>query len=81
VNTRERPDLYDIYEDVPEDGMVTARIEIVRYITPDADVLLYQATDQRGDHLPLVEALGVLRLTEDTVIKDRMGDDDDEACD
>jgi hypothetical protein len=45
----------------------------------DDDVVDYvDASTPDGDDLPLTEALGMMRLAEDTLIRDRMGDDDDE---
>lgn len=60
--------------DIPADAMLLSRVEIVRYLDGDDDVTVSQAVDGQGDVLPLVEALGLLRLTEDTVIRQRMGE-------
>lgn len=34
------------------------------------------ALDNQGDDMPLTEALGMLRLAEDTLIRVRMGEDE-----
>jgi hypothetical protein len=57
---------------VPEVG----RIEIVRTLTEDGLTDLAQAVDGEGEDLPLTEALGMLRLAEDTLIRVRMGETD-----
>lgn len=63
-------------DDEPPAGMETARITIIRRITDD-DLLDYvAAVDPEGEDLPLTEALGMMRLAEDTLIRDRMGEDE-----
>lgn len=58
------------------DGQVLATITITKVLTED-DVLIYvDATlpDSDGD-LPLVEALGMMELSKDTLIRQAMGED------
>lgn len=57
------------------DGMEVARITIVRTLTDDDVVDYVIATDTNGDDLPLTEALGMMRLAEDTIIRERMEDE------
>lgn len=53
------------------EGMEVARVTISRRMTPD-DVVDYVTTeDPQGEDLPLTEALGMLRLAEDTIIRER----------
>lgn len=61
-------------DDEPE-GIESARITIVRRITADDVLDQVHALDGQGDDLPLTEALGMLRLAEDTLIRERMGED------
>lgn len=58
--------------------MITARIEIIRFLTEDSDVLVWSGVDGSDEDLALVETLGMLRLTEDTAIRELMGDDGDD---
>lgn len=51
-----------------------ARILIVRTMTEDDILDAVEATDPDGEDLPLTEALGMLRLAEDTLIRERMGE-------
>lgn len=55
------------------EGIKTARITIVRTLTEDDVIDEVTAVDGEGDDLPLTEALGMLRLAEDTVIRQRIG--------
>lgn len=60
-------------------GYILGRIEILRMFTDDGeDQIAVSSVDGAGDHLALVDALGMLRLAEDTVIRVAMegGDDD-----
>lgn len=50
------------------------RVTIVRTLTDDDVVDYVHATDGEGNDLPLTEALGMMRLAEDTLIRQRMGD-------
>lgn len=63
-----------------DEGLEVARITITRNIDPDGrDVTWCQAVDPQGEPLGLVESLGLLRLAEDTVIRqamDETGDDE-----
>ena len=56
------------------DSFESARITVVERVTDD-DVTVDVEYD--GD-LPLVHALGLLRLAEDTIIRERMGEVPDE---
>jgi hypothetical protein len=68
-----------LVDQLDESEVLLARIEIVRYLDKDgADLVMYRADDPSGDDLALTETLGMLRLTEDTAIRDRFdapGDD------
>lgn len=65
---------YSLLDDIPEDCLLAARIEIVRFIKPDgSDEIYYQALDSSADvNLPLVELLGMLRITESIAIHERL---------
>jgi len=57
-------------------GMRVALITIERRATPDGDLADWvEAVDGDGDDLALTEALGMMRLAEDTLIRDRMDGD------
>jgi len=46
-----------------------SRIVIERYLSDDgADVVEYQASSPDGNALPVIETLGILSLTEDSVL-------------
>ena len=63
--------------DAPEDGMVIATVTITRVMTGE-DIIDHVAVSQAdGCELGLAEALGMMRLAEDTLIRARMDDDDD----
>ena len=57
--------------------MRVATVTITRYLTDDDDIIRVEAVDVSGENLPLVEALGLLRFAEDSVIRDRMEADAD----
>ena len=63
------------------EGMEIGRIVILRLMREDDIVDHVSATDNDGDEMPLAEALGMMRLAEDTLIRARMRsfpeDDDD----
>ena len=54
--------------------MRLATVTITRDLTDEDDVIRVEAIDASGDDLPLVEALGLLRFAEDSVIRGRMGE-------
>jgi hypothetical protein len=56
------------------DDVRIATITITRDLTVDHDVIRVEAVDASDEDLPLVEALGLLRFAEDSVIRDRMGE-------
>jgi hypothetical protein len=59
-----------------------ARIEITRTLDSDgSDSVWVSSTDENGETLPLVIALGMLRLAEDTVMRICAGEFDDEDPD
>jgi hypothetical protein len=62
-------------EELPE-GQVLGRVEIVRTMTEDGLIDSARAADPAGEDLPLAEALGMMRLGEDTLIRERMGETD-----
>ncbi len=52
-----------------------SRIEIVRVLTDDGQDQVWSTTrDPQGQPLPLVESLGMLRLAEDSLIREAMGE-------
>lgn len=58
-------------------SMEVARIEVIREITEAGEDLIWSTTRDADDNpLPLVEALGMLRMAEDTVIRESMGEID-----
>lgn len=54
--------------------LTVATITIVRVLGDDGDNVYCESVDPSGESLPLVEALGLLRLAEDTVIRQAMGE-------
>jgi len=71
--------MHDIPDgDIPPDAVITARIEIVRYFTAsdthhsDITALRHWQGDEEGDDVPLIELLGLLRVAEDTAIRQAM---------
>lgn len=61
------------WEDV---GIETARVTIIRHLTEDNLLDVVTAVGSDGNDLPLTEALGMMRLAEDTLIRERMGEDE-----
>ncbi len=59
------------------DGIEVARITIIRTVTEDDVIDNVHAHDSHGDDLPLTEALGMLRLAEDTLLHPPEEDEDD----
>lgn len=56
-----------------DEGLLMARITIERHLMPNEDIVDSVTTeDSNGDDLPLTEGLGMLRLAEDTLIRDTM---------
>lgn len=54
--------------------MKYAVVKITRRIAEDGDLVdTVEAVTTDGDDLALTEALGMLRLAEDTLIRERMG--------
>lgn len=64
------------YTEEPPVGQVLGRIEIVRTMTDDGLIDSARAMDEAGEDLPLAEALGMMRLGEDTLIREHMGETD-----
>lgn len=69
-------------DDLPDDAVLVARIEIVRYLTMSqgshTDITVMEDHDNEGDQLSLIECLGLLRLAEDTAIQTRLNRDSEE---
>ncbi len=65
-------------EDETQPGMRIATVTITRTLTDANDIIHVEAVDGSGDGLVLVEALGLLRFAEDSVIRERMGEVPDE---
>lgn len=64
---------------VPDGGVELARITVVKSVT-DTDCLVFvDATCPDGEDIALVEALGMLELAKDTLIRQAMGDDAPDA--
>lgn len=61
-------------DDEPPAGVEAGRITVVRRVTEDDVLDFVEALDGQGDEMPLTEALGMMRLAEDTLIRDRMGE-------
>lgn len=60
------------------EGMVIARVVITRTLSDDDDILDHVvAITNDGDELGLAEALGMMRLAEDSLIRSRMDEDDE----
>ena len=60
--------------DVPDDGMVIATVTITRVLSDDDITDHVVAAQADGYELGLAEALGMMRLAEDTLIRSRMDD-------
>lgn len=63
------------------EGLLVARIVIERRLLDDGtDAVYSEATNGGEDRLDLLTTLGLLRMTEDTAIRESMGDtpDDDD---
>lgn len=60
------------------DQMVIQQVIITRVMREDDIVDHVIAIDRDGDEIGLAEALGMMRLAEDTLIRARMDPDDDE---
>lgn len=61
------------------DGMVLATVTITRVMTGEDIVDHVNAATFDGYELGLAEALGMMRLAEDTLIRSRMDDEGDES--
>lgn len=59
------------------DGLPLATITITKTLTDD-DVLIFvdATTPDDGDDLPLVEALGMIELAKDSLLRQYMGEDE-----
>lgn len=64
--------------DDEDPGYLISTISIVRRLDGNDVVDYVSAEDGEGHPLDLATALGMLRLAEDTLIRVRMGDDDDD---
>lgn len=56
------------------DGQVLATITVTKTLTEDDVLIFTDATCPDGEDLPLVEALGMLELAKDTIIRQAMGE-------
>lgn len=65
--------------DEQETGLVVATITITRTLTSNDLVDRVTAADDEGNELGLAEALGMMRLAEDTLLRARLDDQDDEV--
>lgn len=64
------------YTDELPEGAVLGDVQIVRTLTDGGLIDSARAVDPAGADLPLTEALGMMRLAEDTLIRERMGEAD-----
>lgn len=65
-------------DEASDNGMVIARVTITRTLTGD-DIIDHVIAEQAdGCELGLAEALGMMRLAEDTLIRARMDQVEDE---
>lgn len=64
-----------------EDEYLLATITITKTMTNDDVILQVKATDPTGDDIALVDALGMIELGKDTLIRQKMGEipDDEEG--
>lgn len=63
-----------------DDGLLLTRITIERRLMPDgSDQVRAKFEDQQGDIPPLVEILGMLAMTNDTALRQAMGEIPDEG--
>ena len=57
-------------------GRIVAKVVIVRTISDDGDLIDHVVTeDPEGDPISLIDALGMIRLAEHTIIDSRMDGD------
>lgn len=66
------------HNDEQETGLVVATITITRTLTSDDLIDRVTAADDEGNELGLAEALGMMRLAEDTLLRARLDDEDDD---
>jgi hypothetical protein len=71
----------DPHAELAEDGMILGRIIITRVLRDDDIVDHVIAQSEDGYEMGLAEALGMMRLAEDTLIRCRMDDDEGEDDD
>jgi hypothetical protein len=60
------------------DEVRIATITITHDLAYERSIICVEAVDASGEDLALVEALGLLRFAEDSVIRERMGEYPDE---
>lgn len=58
-----------------DDDLTLATITITKTLTADDVLVFCDATCPDGEDLALIDVLGMLRLAEDTFIRQAMGDD------
>lgn len=61
-----------------KDSVVVAQITITRSMTGEDLIDAVTAADADGNELGLAEALGMMRLAEDTLIRGRLDDTDED---
>jgi hypothetical protein len=72
VDDDEGPD--SLVEALDDGDLHLGTVEIVRYISAAGqDLVIYRSLDSSGADLPLIEALGMLRMTEDGIIRTACG--------
>lgn len=59
------------------EGVEIGRVTIVRYLADEGVMDSVTAANGEGEDLPLTEALGMMRLAEDSLIRSRMENDDE----
>lgn len=61
-----------------EPAVIVSRIVIERSLSDEGDLIAVTATDEVDEELALVDALGLLRFAEDSLIRQFMGEDEED---
>lgn len=59
-------------------SLLITRIVIERHLTDDGDEVTVVVEDAEGNVPPFIETLGLLRMADDTIIRQYMGDEPEE---
>lgn len=60
------------------DPVVVASILIERHLSDEGDMIAVSTADELDEPLALVDALGMLRFAEDSIIREHMGETPEE---